>query len=65
MYINHLNYVFYSAKELDSQTDDNTTPTNAEKTGVKNKRVADDEADGSMSSNGKKPAVEIKLEKQP
>ncbi|PWA71523.1 replication protein A 70 kDa DNA-binding subunit B [Artemisia annua] len=50
--------------ELDSQTDDNTTPTSG-KTDGKNKRPADDEAEGSMSSNGKKAAVEVKLEKDP
>ncbi|PWA84923.1 replication protein A 70 kDa DNA-binding subunit B [Artemisia annua] len=47
------------------QTDDNTTPTNADKSGVKNKRAADDEAEGNMSSNGKKAALEIKVEKEP
>ncbi|PWA71253.1 replication protein A 70 kDa DNA-binding subunit B [Artemisia annua] len=51
--------------ELDSQTDDNTTPTNADKSLLTNKRPADDEADGSMSSNGKKQAVHVKVEKDP
>ncbi|PWA91999.1 nucleic acid-binding, OB-fold, Replication protein A, OB domain protein [Artemisia annua] len=51
--------------ELESQTDDNTTPTNADKSGGKNKRAADDEAEGSMSSNVKKTALEIKVEKEP
>ncbi|PWA67226.1 replication protein A 70 kDa DNA-binding subunit B [Artemisia annua] len=45
--------------ELESQTDDNSSSTNAEKTPGSNKRSAD----GSMSSNGKKIAVEIKQEK--
>ncbi|PWA85368.1 nucleic acid-binding, OB-fold protein [Artemisia annua] len=49
--------------ELESQTDDNSSPTNAEKTPSSNKRSAEEEADGSMSSNGKKIAVEIKQEK--
>jgi hypothetical protein len=57
--------VFRIVKDLESQTDDNTTPTNADKSGVKNKRAADDEADGSMSSNGKKALLDIKLEKKP
>ena len=41
------------------------TLTNADKSGVKSKRAAEDEAEGSMSSNGKKAAVEIKVEKEP
>lgn len=57
--------MFRIVKDLESQTDDNTTPTNADKSGVKNKRAADDEADGSMSSNGKKALLDIKLEKKP
>lgn len=57
--------MFDIVKELESQTDDNTTPTNAEKSSDKNKRAADDEAEGSMSSNVKKAAIEIKVEKEP
>ncbi|PWA50531.1 nucleic acid-binding, OB-fold protein [Artemisia annua] len=43
--------------------DDNTTPTNADKSGLTNKRPADDEADVSMSSNGKKAVVHVKVAK--
>ena len=45
--------------------DENTTPSNADKTTVKNKRIADEQPEGSMSSNSKKTAVEIKVEKDP
>ena len=45
--------------------DENTTPSNADKTCANNKRLADDQAEGSVSSNSKKTAVEIKVEKDP
>ena len=62
--ITHLtNYNFFRTQELESQTDDNSSPANADKTPGSNKRSADQEADGSMSSNGKKLAMEIKQEK--
>ena len=51
-----------NVQDLESQMDDNTTPTNtAEKS---NKRHSDTEA-GSESSNAKKQFVEVKIEKDP
>ena len=57
--------------DLDSQTDENTTPTNAMKSTTvspetkekTNKKHANNEA-GSESSTGKKQLVQVKIEKR-
>ena len=58
-------------RDLGSQTDENTTPTNAMKstsgspdTKEKNKRPADNKA-SSESSTGKKQVVQVKIGKDP
>ena len=64
-------YVWY-LQDLESQTDDNTTPISLIKTTSitpntqenSNKRGAEDEP-GSESSNGKKQALAVKVEKDP